>query len=212
MDGKKNGDESGVDCGGSKCGSCALSHIVINEVDYDQAGADIAELVEIFNGTLSSVSLAGYKLILVDGSSNAPYGFVDLSPAGSIGPGQYLVIAPAAFVPAAGALKINFSGSQNQLQNGLSSGTGAPDGLALIDDTNDKLVDAVSYEGGITTADLSMWGLGVVSLVEGVALNASVKDEAGGSLCRYPNGKDTDSSAADWILCATPTAGAPNMP
>ena len=186
-------------------------HLVINEVDYDQVGTDTGEFVEIFNGTVSSVNLAGHKLILVDGAANAPYGFVDLSPAGSLGPGQYLVVCDMAVTPAAGALKINFSGSQNQLQNGLSSGTGSPDGPALIDDTNDKLIDVISYEGGITTADLSMWGLGVVSLVEGVALNSSVKDEAGGALCRYPNGKDTDSSAADWLLCGAPTPGSANV-
>ena len=211
-DGKKNGDEAGVDCGGAMCTSCPLNHIVINEVDYDQPNTDNAEFVEIYNGTLSEVSLSGLKLILIDGASNLPYGFVDLSTGGSMMPGQYLVVTVAAVMPAAGSLKITFSGSANQLQNGLSSGTGSPDGLALIDDTNNKLIDAISYEGGITTADLSQWGLGTVSLVEGVSLAASVKDEGAGALCRYPNGKDTDSSASDWMLCATPTPGSANTP
>ena len=211
MDGKKNGDESGVDCGGLSCASCPLDHLVINEVDYDQPNTDTAEFVEIYNATLSTVSLAGLKLVLIDGISNTPYGVVDLSSGGSLAPGQYLVVADPAVAPAAGAAVVPFSGTQNQLQNGLSGGTGAPDGLALIDDTANKLIDAVSYEGGITTADLSTWGLGVVSLVEGVALNATLKDEAGGALCRFPNAKDTESSASDWALCAVPTPGAPNQ-
>ena len=211
MDGKKNGDESGVDCGGATCGTCPLNHLVINEVDYDQVGVAAGEFVEIFNSTAAGISLVGHKLILIDGVSNAPYDFVDLSPAGTLGPGQYLVVCDAPVIPAAGALKLTFASDMNRLQNGLSGGTGSPDGVALIDDTNDKLVDAVSYEGGITTANLSMWGLGVVSLVEGVALNSSVKDEAGGALCRHPNGKDTESSAADWLICGTPTPGASNV-
>ena len=40
----------------------------------------------------------------------------------------------------------------------------------------------------------------------------TLKDEAGGTLCRYPNAKDTESSAADWLLCSAPTPGAPNLP
>jgi len=211
MDGKKNGDESGVDCGGLMCATCALNHLVINEVDYDQPNTDTAEFVEIYNATVNTVSLAGLKLVLVDGAMNVPYGVVDLAPGGSLAPGQYLVVLPKDALPPAGVVGVNFSAAQNQLQNGLSGGSGSPDGLALIDDTANTVIDAVSYEGGITTANLTTWGLGTVSLVEGVALNASVKDEAGGSLCRYPNAKDTDSSAADWVLCSAPTPGAPNQ-
>src|SRR5262249_21027621 len=155
-----------------------------------------AEFVEVYNATSGMVSLAGYKLILVDGTSNVPYASVDLSVGGSLAPGQYLVVGPPMFVAAAGAIKVNFSGATNQIQNGQSSGAGSPDGIALIDDTANKVVDVISYEGAITTADLSQWGLGIVSLVEGVALGAAVKDEGGGALCRYPNSKDTDSSAA----------------
>jgi len=212
MDGLKNGAETGIDCGGPTCSSCALDHLVINEVDYDQDMTDAAEFVEIFNATNAAVSLANHKLILVDGSGNGPYGFVDLAPAGSLAAGQYLVVGVAAVIPAAGALKVNFAGVQNQLQNGLSGGVGSPDGLALIDDATDTLIDAISYEGAITTADLSTWGMGTVSLIEGIALNASVKDEAGGSLCRLPNAKDTNSSSADWAIAAAPTPGAQNMP
>lgn len=209
-DGQKNGAETGVDCGGPTCGSCPLDHIVINEIDYDQVGTDSAEFIEIYNATVGPVSLAGYKIILVDGISNQPYAFVDLAPAGSLAAGQYLVVGPPGFAAAPGAAQINFSAGTNQLQNGQAAGVGSPDGVALIDDANNKLIDALSYEGAIASADLSTWGLGTVSLVEGVALNASVKDEAAGALCRYPNSKDTDSAAADWMLCTTPTPGAPN--
>lgn len=211
-DGKKNGAETGVDCGGATCPACALDHMVINEVDYDQTSTDTAEFVEIYNATVSPIDLAGHKLVLVDGTSNGIYTVVDLGPAGTLAAGQYLVVGPAGLAVAPGALKVNFAGTQNQLQNGLSGGSGAPDGLALVNDTTDTLIDVVSYEGAIATANLTTLGLGTVSLVEGVALNASVKDEAGGSLCRLPNAKDTGSAAADWAIAAAPTPGAANVP
>jgi hypothetical protein len=211
-DGKKNGTETDVDCGGPACPACALDHLVINEIDYDQVSTDTAEFVEIFNATVSPVDLAGIKLVLVDGTSNNIYTIVDLGPAGTLAAGQYLVVGPAGLPIAAGALKVNFTGTQNQIQNGLAGNTGAPDGVALVNDTTDQLIDVVSYEGAITTANLTSLGLGIVSLVEGVAINASVKDEAGGSLCRLPNAKDTGNAAADWALCSAPTPGAANVP
>ena len=50
------------------------ARLVINEVDYDQASTDLAEFVEIYNATSAAASLANYKLILVDGAVNGPYG------------------------------------------------------------------------------------------------------------------------------------------
>lgn len=204
-DGQKNGMETGPDCGGPTCNACPLDHVVINEVDYDQVTTDNAEFVEIYNATTGPVSLANLKLVLVNGSNNTVYRTIDLAPAGELAPGQYLVVGAAAVTPAAGALKIDFAGATDQIQNG------APDGIALVDSAAGTLIDALSYEGGITTADLSALGLGTVSLVEGVA--ASAKDEANaGSLCRLPSSKDTNNAAADWGLSSTPTPGAPNVP
>lgn len=204
-DGQMNGAETGTDCGGPACASCTLDHMVINEVDYDQPTTDSAEFVEIFNATGGAVSLASLKLVLVNGSGNAPYKTIDLASAGSIAAGQYLVVGAPGLPVAAGALKIDFAGATDQIQNG------SPDGVALVDTAAGTVIDALSYEGGIAAADLSSLGLGVVSLVEGLA--ASAKDEANaGSLCRLPNSKDTNSAAADWALSATPTPGAPNVP
>lgn len=57
-------------------------------------------------------------------------------------------------------------------------------------------------------------GLGTVSLVEGTALSPSVEDPdpTPGSLCRLPNGSDTNDAATDWALSGTPTPGAANVP
>ena len=74
-----------------------------------------------------------------------------------------------------------------------------------------QVVDALSYEGGITIAEMTSVGLGSnVNLVEGVA--ASATDNGAGSLCRIPSSKDTDNAAADWALSMTPTPGEANVP
>ena len=53
-----------------------------------------------------------------------------------------------------------------------------------------------------------------VSLVEGTALDATVVDDGIGatSLCRLPNGQDTDNANADWKKCSAITVGVANLP
>ena len=85
---------------------------------------------------------------------------------------------------------------------------GAPDGLALVDNTSHTLIDALSYEGAMTMVDLPGF-TAPVSLVEGTAATAADAN-SGGTLCRSPNGQDTDNANADWKLCASPSAGSAN--
>ncbi len=186
---------------------------VINEVDYDNVGSDTAEFVELFNGSGSTVTLADYTLYLVNGSASGctngcpVYQTIALSAASSptLAPGQYLAIACAAVTvdPAAVTLAIN-CGTSGTIQNG------SPDGIALVNATTLTLTDALSYEGAIPAAVIP--NLGNVSLVEGTVLPTSVADSntANGSLCRFPNGSDTNDAATDWKFCTTPTPGAAN--
>ncbi len=185
-----------------------LGGLVINEIDYDQIGTDADEFVEIYNGTGAPVDLAGHALVLVNGGvvPAVPYTTVDLGPAGTLAAGQYLVVGSPTVVPAAGALKIDFALATNAVQNG------AADGAALVNTSTSTLVDALSYEGEITTVTIA--GLGDVSLVEGTALPANVADSntVPASLCRLPDGVDTDDAATDWAPSSTPTPGAANVP
>jgi len=209
MDGVQNGDETGVDCGGATCAACAAGgHLVINEVDYDQILADTNEFVEIYNGTGAAVSLADYDLVLVNGNNSTTYLTYDLSPAGTLANGQYLVVGSSTVTPAMGALKLDFANAQDNIQNG------APDGVALVNKTTGQLVDALSYEGSITAATVTGVA-GMVSLVEGTALDPATKLDSNtvdGSLSRLPNGTDTDNANSDWVFSSTPTPGAPNVP
>ncbi|HEY4182406.1 MAG TPA: lamin tail domain-containing protein [Kofleriaceae bacterium] len=183
--------------------STGAQHLVINEVDYDNLGTDTAEFVEIYNPSATAISLANKQLLLVNGSGNTVYGTINLG-TGTLAAGAYLVIAGAnVSVTAANATKLDPGWTQDAIQNGM------PDGLALVDNATHTLIDALSYEGSIT-ADLP--GIPGANLVEGVVLPLATADSntVQGSLCRSPNGQDTNSASADWKICATLSAGAPN--
>jgi hypothetical protein len=158
------------------------ARLVINEVDYDQVGADGDGFVEIVNAGTGAADLAGIALVFVDGADGAEYRREALT--GTLAAGEYLV-AP------------------------VDAQNGAPDGLALVSGSG-SLVDALSYEGEITQAQI---GGAPVSLVEGTALPAAVADSntVGGSLVRNPDGRDKDDAASDWAFTTTLTRGAANV-
>ena len=180
----------------------AATHLVLNEVDYDNVGADNREFVEVFNGTGASVDLGDKAVVLVNGLTGTEYTRVALGP-NCLAPDQYLVVMDPLVVPAPGAISIPFPGADNQIQNG------APDGVALIDTASLTLVDALSYEGSITSAQIDGFPQ-PVSLVEGSPTPVEDSNVNEGSLDREPNGVDTDNAVADWALDATPTPGASN--
>jgi hypothetical protein len=157
--------------------------LVINEVDYDQVGADGSGFVEITNTGTLPAALDSIALVLVDGADGAEDGREALT--GTLAPGAYLVVDVEA-------------------QNG------APDGIALWNTSTLALVDALSYEGAITAATIDGQ---TVSLVEGTALDAAVADSnsVAGSLIRSPDGTDTNTASADWAFTTTLTRGAANV-
>ena len=157
--------------------------LVINEVDYDQVGADTGGFVEIKNIGDTAATLDGVALVFVNGGDSTEYDRANLT--GTLAPGAYTVVAKDA-------------------QNG------APDGLTLIDTSTGDLLDALSYEGAITAVVI---GGKTYSLVEGTLLPATVADSntVNGSLMRSPDGKDTNDAASDWAFTSTPTQGAPNV-
>ena len=159
------------------------STLVINEIDYDQVGADTAGFVEIANKGSSAATLDGIALVLVNGGDGTEYARVALT--GSLVAGGYL-------------------------QVDIEAQNGAPDGVALIDTSSKALLDALSYEGDITAATIDGQ---TYNLVEGTALAATVVDSntVDGSLSRIPDKQDTNNASADWAFTATKTPGAANV-
>lgn len=184
---------SEITVSGCPAGCTPATHLVINEIDYDQTGADTAEFVELYNPTSAAIDLTGHALVAINGTaatmSGVEYARIDLS--GSIAAGGYLVVS-AAGSTAPGAT-MSFGAA---LQNG------APDGVLLLGPAG--VIDTITYEGTITTATLS--GGMVLSLTE---TGTPAIDMAGESLSRRPNGCDRDTPAADWALAAV-TPGAAN--
>ncbi len=175
-----------------------LGHVVINEVDYDQPSADTAEFIELFNPGVTPVDLTGMAVVLINGSApGSEYRRIELSD--TLGPGEYLVIASTGVTTPPGVRRIAFPGNTDQIQNG------APDGIAIIHVPSGMLIDALSYEGEITAVSIDGRSY---SLVEQEATTAI--DIALGSLCRIPNGSDTDNASVDWAFTSILTPGEAN--
>lgn len=183
--------------------------LVINEVDYDNVGTDTAEFVEVYNGSNHAMDLSTLAIVLVNGAAVPPteYARVDLGIAGSINAGQYLVVKSSNVVSNGAALTILFPSTTDRIQNG------APDGIALVDTASFHLIDALSYEGSITAAQMTGFPF-LLSLVEGTALPVAVADSntGPGSLSRLPNGTDTNDAQSDWSFTTTSTPGSANVP
>jgi hypothetical protein len=181
-------------------------HLVINELDYDQVGTDGAEFIEIYNPGSSMLSLAGLALVLVNGANSTVYNTIDLSPAGQLPPQGYLVVAGSTVNVAPSSLRLDPVATQDWIQNG------APDGLALVDNVTQTVVDALSYEGAVSAVTITGFPA-PISLVEGTVLPTSVSDSntSTRTLCRFPNGQDSDNAATDWAECATLTPGTSNI-
>lgn len=160
----------------------AATTLVVNEIDYDQVGTDVGGFVELANTGSTAATLDGLALVLVNGDGT-----------------EYDRIALTGSLAAGGHVAVD-ADAQN----------GAPDGVALVDTAAGTLLDALSYEGGITAAVI---GGRTFSLVEGTVLPADVADSntVDGSLVRNPDGRDTNDAASDWAFTTTTTRGAPNV-
>ena len=176
-------------------------NLVINELDYDQPGTDNAEFVEIYNPTISAIDLNSIDLVFVNGNNNTEYGRIPLT--GTLDPGAFAVIGEAGISVPVGTLFIDL--------DTVSIQNGSPDAVALINNTNNTLVDALSYEGAITAAIIT----GIVdpvNLVAGNPTGAMDSNAQVGSIIRFPDGSDTDDDATDFVFSANPTPGESNTP
>lgn len=156
--------------------------IIINEIDYDQTGADTAEFIELFNTGINSISLDGYFIDLINGNNNTVYRSIDLSDF-SVGSGGYFVICNDTLLVA--NCNYDFTNSTSWFQNG------SPDAIALYNSTG--LIDSLSYEGEMT------------AFTEGSVLTVADSNSITASISRLPNGFDSNDNNLDFQLgCITP--------
>ena len=104
-----------------------VTDVHVNELHYDNVGADTGEAIEIEGPAGADVS--GFQLVLYNGDGGAPYGTVTLNGA-----------LPAT-CDTRGVLVTNYPA--NGIQNG------SPDGVALVSSNGDVL-EFLSYEGTLT--------------------------------------------------------------
>lgn len=199
------GRDTGVDApldGGTDAPLPAGARLVINEVDYDQTGTDTAELVEIYNAGTVAAPLGAIAVLLINGSGGAEYARATLS--GTLAPGGYVVagIAGQTLVLPGGVTRFDFTGAMaTAIQNG-------PDGVVLVDTGAMSILDRFSYGSPPVTSAIVFGS--TVSLVEGTAFTTGDSGTTR-SLCRIPNGTDTDGASLDFMTCS-PTVGAVNTP
>ncbi|WP_052184283.1 T9SS type A sorting domain-containing protein [Psychroserpens sp. Hel_I_66] len=110
--------------------SFGQTNIFINEIHYDNTGADVDEAIEIAGP--AGTDLTGWSIEKYNGSNNESYGNESLS--GTISDQEN------------GYGTLNFIFAANSLQNG------SPDAIALVDNMG-NVVQFLSYEGSLTAAD-----------------------------------------------------------
>lgn len=161
--------------------------LVINEFDYDQAGADNAEFVEIVNPNAAAVDLTDYRIEMVNGSNGRKYGTY-APPEGSLPAGGYFVIADADVIAALPAKTASMPLKSGGLQNG-------PDGIRIVDAGAGRVLDSVHYRDSVPGA--------------GEGRPAPKDDTAAPTSIGRCNGADSDDNGADFATM-TPTPGAAN--
>jgi predicted extracellular nuclease len=103
--------------------SGAAPDVFFSEIHYDNSGTDAGEAIEVT--APAGMDMTGWSIVLYNGNGGAPYNTANLT----------------GIVPAGGAFTVNYP--TNGIQNG------APDGFALVDDT-DSVSEFLSYEGAFT--------------------------------------------------------------
>jgi hypothetical protein len=125
--------------------------VFVNEVHYDNAGADVGEFIEIAGP--AGTDLAGWSIAFYNGNGGGTYGTLPLS---GIIPDQD---------DGYGTLAFAYSGIQN----------GAPDGFALIDDGG-AVVQFLSYEGVIIAVGGPADGMTSIDIGVSEATDSAVGD------------------------------------
>jgi len=158
--------------------------IVINEIDYDDPGADDQSFVELKNISGSNIDLSLLRVIGLSSGTAIQY-FDYQMQSHVLPPGAYHVLGTTSN---SGAV----SGSIDETMTGVSLlQNGANDGVYLcLADYPTTIIDSVSYEGDLAHPEDSPDS-------GGAGMDAPVNDNY--SLSRIPDGTDSDNNTIDFI-------------
>lgn len=195
--------------GGQSTGAVAVTTcgLVVNEIDYDQVDADLAEFVELFNTCDVAVSTADTFMVLFNGNSDpgglyfngAPFAFAEAT----VPAKGFVVFGSTNVTVPDGVQKVDMPGD-NLLQNGTR------DAISIINTTARQLVDTVTYEGTQASFSAVLDGTTYVAQ-EGLAAAGEVNAAPNMSINRSPDGTDTNDNSVDFQSSTTVTPGATNV-
>jgi uncharacterized protein len=163
-----------------------MAVLVINEIDYDQAGTDTAEFIEIKNVSASAVDLDSYELLVVNGNGGGAAIATTINlPSFNLAAGDYYVVC--ANTATMNNCDLDVTPNTDLIQNG------APDAVALVQGS--AVIDTVSYEGNTGAPYTEGSGSGLID--DGTNANQGIS--------RLPDGVDTNQNNVDFSLrCITP--------
>ena len=169
----------------------AAATLIVNEVDYAQSGSDAVEFIEILNPGSVAVDLSDYRIELVNGGS----GTTSLKPYETYTSSEQLVGSAFLVIAVQDVIDHLPSGTDSLLlsTDGIQSG---PDGVRIVAVEDDRVVDAVAYEGVVPGA-----GEGSPAPEDDNSVDTSIG--------RCPNGFDSDDNGLDFRTM-TSTPGAAN--
>lgn len=201
-----SGDCSVLNAGTSgsapSCTPPPTTTIVINEVDSDTPGADVAEFIELFGP--ANEALDGMVVVLFNGADDQSYAAFDLD-GYSLDANGFFVLGNSA-VP-----NVDLVIANGTIQNGedavalyFGNGTDYPNGTSV---TTSNLIDALVYD----TSDPDDAGLLVLLNVGQPQVNENENgNSATESNSRVPDGGTQRNT--NTYVAQTPTPGATNVP
>lgn len=189
------------------CASTVVPNLLINEVDADTIGTDVAEFIELYDGGVGNTALDGLALVFYNGSNDLSYAAFDLDGFTTDAAGYFVLCGNGANVANCDA---DVTPNQDLIQNGADAlalyqgnATDFPTSSTL---TTANLVDALVYD----TSDADDSGL-LVLLNSGqpqIDENANAAS-ATESMQRCPNGAGGQRNTNTFDQFA-PTPGAVN--
>ena len=178
--------------------------VVINEIDSDTPGSDMAEFIELFDSGSGTTTLSGLVLVLFNGSTDLSYAAISLDGRRTNSDGFFVIGSQ-------GVTNVDLVISNATLQNG-------PDAVALYFGnptdfpartpvTTTRLVDALVY-GNPDLPDTGL--LPLLNPGESQVDENGAGEKDNNSLQRVPNGSGGPRNTATFVP-APPTPGAANF-